>query len=251
LKDTPVKKLHDYEKKGNDHVGKLREAIASIDRKLSGKAGKEASSLSDLEKQTLKKPCRDRHVLYENSYKNGPYLVNCVRPLLRNHGYSPLEKAGDIWIYDKKPCVETSIFESMALSLVLGRRLIRHDTTISGYGAFGMSWSCQRYGPFGQLHLAYSSDFGDIIKKLMGSGYSTLFAKHLACGALPLGEVQVQETGRCTMTLLIDGSTLQAIKVGKHISFSHHSRGQQGHQHPVWNAQLYIYRGLRSPGAEG
>jgi hypothetical protein len=57
----------------------------------------------------------------------------------------------------------------------------------------------------------------------MGSGYSTLFAKHLACGALPLGEVQVQETGLRTMTILIDGSTLQAIKVGKRISFSHHS----------------------------
>jgi hypothetical protein len=62
LKDTPVKKLHDYEKKGNDHVGKLREAIASIDRKLSNKAGKEASSLkrpgeADLE-EALSGPTR-------------------------------------------------------------------------------------------------------------------------------------------------------------------------------------------------
>jgi hypothetical protein len=38
-------------------------------------------TLSDLENQALQKAYRDRHVLYEADYNDGPYLVNCVRRL--------------------------------------------------------------------------------------------------------------------------------------------------------------------------
>jgi hypothetical protein len=88
-----------------------------------------------------------------------------------------------------------------------------------------MSLSCEDFGPFGRLHIAYSNDFGDILEKPMGSGYSTLYAKHLACGALPLGRKDDSSGGRRTMTLFIDDTIRGAIQKGKILSFA-------GHSHP-------------------
>jgi hypothetical protein len=55
----------------------------------------------------------------------------------------------------------------------------------------------------------------------MGSGYSMLFAKHLACGGLPFGlEIYPDGSGGRTMILLVDGPIRQAIRNGKHLAFT-------------------------------
>jgi len=263
LQDTCFSKLHEYEKAGREHVQQLRNAITAIDEELwidvnvrvaglsepvswtskklqslfdsiwgayqgprNRKLDRRIDALSDLECQALKKAYHNRHVLYEPGYKDGPYLANCVRPMkVRVPLPAFQEKVAKVWIYDKKPCIDTSISEATALSLVLGMRLKdHHDGRVTGYGAFGMSLSCQHFGPFGRLHLAYSSDFGDILEKPMGSGYSTLFAKHLACGALPLEQETDSSGGRRTMTLFVDDKIREAIQEGNNLNFCHQSR---------------------------
>jgi hypothetical protein len=79
-----------------------------------------------------------------------------------------------------------------------------------------MSMTCVQKDGFGQLQLAYSSDFGDIIEKPMGSGYSTFFAKHLACGSLPFAAIGKQYTA----TLVVDSLIRRGIEEGKILNFS-------------------------------
>jgi hypothetical protein len=150
---------------------------------------RDGDSDSYLKNQAQKKSYLDRHVLYRPDFKDGPHLWNCVRHLEGIVPKSEVEDTNKVWIYNKKPCVETSAYELTALSLMLGMRLRggRGPSTRIGYGASGMSMMSQHTHGFGQLHVAYSSDFEDVVKKLMGSGYSMLFAKHMACGGLPLG----------------------------------------------------------------
>ncbi len=177
---------------------------------------RDGDSDSYLKNQAQKKSYLDRHVLYRPDFKDGPHLWNCVRHLEGIVPKSEVEDTNKVWIYNKKPCVETSAYELTALSLMLGMRLRggRGPSTRIGYGASGMSMMSQHTHGFGQLHVAYSSDFEDVVKKLMGSGYSMLFAKHMACGGLPLG----LNWGR-TMTLMIDDAVVRdKIKKGKRIT---------------------------------
>lgn len=122
--------------------------------------------------QAQKKSYLDRHVLYRSDFKDGPHLWNCVRHLEGIVPKSEVEDTNKVWIYNKKPCVETSAYELTALSLMLGMRLRggRDPSTSIGYGASGMSMMSQHTHGFGQLHFAYSSDFEDVVKKPMGSG---------------------------------------------------------------------------------
>jgi hypothetical protein len=166
-------------------------------------------------------PYLNRNVLYKADFEDGPHLVDCVRNLDRWTPDSTLEKANNVWIFNKKPCFDTSTHDLTALSFMLGMRLKQTpgSSTIIGKGAYGISMICQKQDAYGQLHLAYSGDFEEMLEKPMGSGYSMLFAKHHTCGALPLGLDSPDSKRRLTM--VIDRGILEnIIEVGKPIDYT-------------------------------
>ena len=122
---------------------------------------------TDLERQTQQKVYLDRHVLYEPAFRDGPYLINCVRPLDGKPLQHTVEKANNVWIYNHRPCIDTYTYGLSALAFMLGMKLDVNSPsdTIVGYGAFGMSLTCQQREEYGQLNLAYSSGSGDILEK--------------------------------------------------------------------------------------
>jgi hypothetical protein len=169
----------------------------------------------DLKNQAQENSYLDRHVLYGLDFPDGPHLWNCVRHLDRKEPKSEVEDTDKVWIYNKKPCVETSNYDLTALSLMLGMRLRdgRDRSTKIGYGASGMSMISQHAHGFGQLHFAYSSDFEDVVEKPMGSGYSMLFAKHIACGGLPFGLY----SGMTTTLMINEAVSKEVIQQGRFI----------------------------------
>jgi hypothetical protein len=78
---------------------------------------------TDLERQTQQRVYLDRHVLYEPSFRDGPYLVNCVRPLDGKTLQHTVEKANNIWIYNYNPCINTYTHDLSALVFMLGMKL--------------------------------------------------------------------------------------------------------------------------------
>jgi len=127
-----------------------------------------------------------------------------------------LNQVRTAWTLDRKPCIETSREELAALALVLGVHLKVNvfSNAVSGIGAFGTSLYAAQSGGYWKLHLVHGSRIPKHLKS-QGSGYTTLMAKHLACGSIPFADSPLWVASvYCT-----DG-VLCAIKHGKHIQDS-------------------------------
>jgi hypothetical protein len=60
-----------------------------------------------------------------------------------------------------------------------------------------------------------------MLERPMGSGYSMLFAKHLAYGCLPFGlDIYDGMSGWDTLTIAVNGNIPEAIQTGKHLDFT-------------------------------
>lgn len=152
-------------------------------------------------------------------------LVQCCRPL--NAAQSMLtageKRAGQAnrglgnvrptWPVSRKPSIQVTREELIALALVIGASIKIHEytETLTGIGAFGLSlyaipnsgsWNLGlTQGPRIPRHAATN-----------GSGYTTLMAKHLACGSIPFA----QNRG-WVKSVYLKRSVLEAIKNGKNI----------------------------------
>lgn len=88
--------------------------------------------------------------------------------------------------------IEIAAEELAALSFVLGIPIALGDnsesTDLESLGAFGISLRSHR-SPDGVHHLHFDYRQRDILQRpSKGSGYSTIFAKNLACGSLPFAQ---------------------------------------------------------------
>jgi hypothetical protein len=117
------------------------------------------------------------------------------------------------WILDSKPCIETSREELAALALVLGMQLKVNESsnTVSGIGAFGTSLYAAQTGGYWKLHLVHGSRIPKHLKS-QGSGYTTLMAKHIACGSIPFADSSLW-----VASIYCTDNVLGAIKRGNHI----------------------------------
>jgi hypothetical protein len=119
-----------------------------------------------------------------------------------------------IWIHNGKPCVEVFEGELAALSVILS--IIRpqvktvqskdqdsHDEQSKDWrGAFGTVLTSGKRGHYNTLRLVHSQrEQKDVLGG--GSGYSTVFAKHLACGCLPLGIAFTPGNQVVTFTIIV------------------------------------------------
>jgi hypothetical protein len=141
----------------------------------------------------LRKPRSDkpvRHCLFPGVLKGPPMLVCCVLPLelptSKQDKTLDLPDIRPLWIIDRKPCIEMSREELAGLALALGISLIKHkDESMSGTGPFGVHLNLVRDVTHWRLRLTHQHRQMDHEEQL-GSGYSILFAKCIACGCLPL-----------------------------------------------------------------
>ncbi|KAJ5319955.1 hypothetical protein N7508_000238 [Penicillium antarcticum] len=132
----------------------------------------------------------------QHNHMQNPMFANCLQRL---------------WIDEDKPCVEVSEEEMAALAFTLGINMKCPNYQPEGTGAFNIAMSSRVSGCLTKFRLVYSGGW-DPGSKACGSGYSTLYAKHLACGCLPfaMNDAHVQ-------TIAIDDGLYQSIKRGRPI----------------------------------
>jgi hypothetical protein len=115
-----------------------------------------------------------------------------------------------LWIVNSIPCIETSREELAGLALVMGINLVKgNEDSVSGIGPFGMHLNAKCNFLDWGLRLTYQHRQPDH-EASKGSGYSTLFAKHMACNSLPF-----KLSKDCVHYIYVDSSLLKIIGAGQ------------------------------------
>jgi len=97
------------------------------------------------------------------------------------------QKTTRIWNHQGSPAIRISKEEIATLGLILGIKIENRHKTFApeGRGGFGTCLTLNKLRGLTVLRLIQRSDHPSIINTRGGSGYSILFAKHLACGYIP------------------------------------------------------------------
>jgi hypothetical protein len=145
-----------------------------------------------------------RHCLFPGKSKGPATLVKCLLPLEKSRPTQQtkcetldLPDIRSLWLVEGKPCIEMSREELAALALALGVPLTKHaDGSISGTGPFGTHLSLVRHINHWRLRITHQHRQFDH-EAQYGSGYSTVFAKHMACSCIPLDlDNSIKDTSR-------------------------------------------------------
>jgi hypothetical protein len=200
------------------------QTIGLIDRHVLYKRWRFLAPKPSPETLKLERNEEEGKVNSENEFHQ-PLLVKSVKDLKKPDHSLHLDKRTQIlkkpwnmelqrlWIREQKPCIEVSAEDIAALSFILGIKLHCKDYLPGGIGAFGIALSSEKVDCITMLRLVYHRR--NPFRKAMGSGYSTLFAKHLACGCLPFAQYHDKLE---TQTIPIDEEVLLQIKSGKSIA---------------------------------
>lgn len=121
-----------------------------------------------------------------------------------------LTHLANAWILRGAVSLECSRGEVVALALVLGISLKINDFTqnISGIGPFGTGFDIIQDNGVWKLELIHGSRISRHSAS-RGSGYSILFAKHMAFGSLPFAENKLW-----VHSVYVNPGVLKAIKMG-------------------------------------
>lgn len=149
-------------------------------------------------------------------------LVSCIRELPDvnvdpNKRADPAQKAfiklQPVWITGNKPCIGVTREELVALALFAGMKIERsaHGLHYSGIGPFGLSIDLIHTDADWRLSLIRGSRIPRHAPSL-GSGYTLLMAKHLACGSIPF-----QRSPSWVRSVYLRDDVLSAIKAGHFI----------------------------------
>lgn len=133
------------------------------------------------------------------------YEVTYPEKSLRNSEY--------IWMRSGKPSIEISREELLALSLTLGITLQINDYTqnVRGLGPFGTGLNVVQDNGEWKLEVVHGARLTRH-KASRGSGYTSLFAKHIAFGSLPFAD-----TTDWIRSVYVNDGILKAIKRGDSI----------------------------------
>jgi hypothetical protein len=130
-----------------------------------------------------------------------------------------------LWLVKGQPCIEISREELAGFALVLGIPLTMDNdneaavTTICGTGPFGVHIRGRIVGLDWRLHLTLQHK-QVTHRPSEGSGYSTLFAKHIACGCIPFSQ-----SLSWTDTIFVDEPAFKAIRNSAYKIVPHESVG--------------------------
>jgi hypothetical protein len=112
-----------------------------------------------------------------------------------------------------KPCIEISREELLALSLTLGITLYINDFTqnVRGLGPFGTGLNIVQDNGEWKLEMVHGARLPRH-RASKGSGYTPLFAKHIAFGSLPFADAK-----NWVRSVFVNDGVLEAIKRGDSI----------------------------------
>jgi hypothetical protein len=112
-----------------------------------------------------------------------------------------------------KPCIEISREELLALSLTLGMTLQINDFTqnVRGLGPFGTGLNIVQDNGEWKLEMVHGARLPRH-EASKGSGYTPLFAKHIAFGSLPFADAK-----SWVKSVYVSGKVLGAAKQGHSI----------------------------------
>ncbi|KAF3019019.1 hypothetical protein E8E14_013258 [Neopestalotiopsis sp. 37M] len=122
-------------------------------------------------------------------------------------------KLQSAWILGNKPCIGVTREELVALALFTGMKIERsaHGLHYSGIGPFGLSIDLIHTDANWRLSLIRGSRIPRHAPSL-GSGYTLLMAKHLACGSIPF-----QCSPSWVHSIYLRDDVLSAVKAGHFI----------------------------------
>ncbi|KAK3690104.1 hypothetical protein B0T22DRAFT_423829, partial [Podospora appendiculata] len=114
-----------------------------------------------------------------------------------------------VWLVGKTPCIPVTREELVALSLVMGMPIAKSsDGHYAGIGAYGLSLDLAHTEANWKLTLVKGSRIPRHAPS-MGSGYTSLMAKHLACGSIPFAE-----GGDWIRSVYVTDAVLAAVRDG-------------------------------------
>ncbi|KAF2269054.1 hypothetical protein CC78DRAFT_575606 [Lojkania enalia] len=151
--------------------------------------------------------------------RSNPILISTFNPIL------PDESAGSSWTQDLRHAhkfegrtgISVTATELAALSIILGSPLTlaqmqrgSQEKSPQPTSVFGLSISGSPLGD-GRYHISLKQHKRSLSQlPAKGSGYSTLYAKHIAAGSLPFSL-----DSKSISSTLITRETLEAVKLGK------------------------------------
>ncbi|KAM7198696.1 hypothetical protein V8F20_006011 [Naviculisporaceae sp. PSN 640] len=162
-----------------------------------------------------------------------PTLVSCVRPLEQLYSMSTTmtgnrvkaqrrlkgdEKGQRLRIFDEVPAIKISEEDLGALCMVLGIETRGEPFLPSGRGALGHLLTSHQESGMNFLHLGYHLQKSLAHDRSAGSGYLTLFAKHLTCGCIPFGRSTTEHGITMIHTIPITPIVNDLIRRGGFIS---------------------------------
>lgn len=200
---------------------KLLEEIRDCERKEQqlGDDGKDSIKLKKTRKKLKKMRKKRSYFVDRNEYYKSPCpdLINCCRKfkVTDPNGETEDEDLGlqDIqptWLVGDRPCIATSREELAGLALILGMRLKWHAyaPSLVGVGAFATSLRAGQENGTWRLHLMQATRIPRHFRS-PGSGYTTLMAKHIACGSLPFAD-----TSRWVRSVFVTDKVIEGIRTG-------------------------------------
>ncbi|KAK1753895.1 hypothetical protein QBC47DRAFT_429294 [Echria macrotheca] len=142
----------------------------------------------------------------------------------------------EVWIHAGKPSIEVLKEELVALSLIIGFPLDVHDDFLpGGRGPYGITLTSEKIEAVTTIRLVHGPRIGSTggpkcLAK--GSGYSTLFAKHMACGSLPFAqymrhssENNNEPSTRETQSIMVTEKVRQSLEGGGSITNAQPDKG--------------------------
>lgn len=154
----------------------------------------------------------------------GPILIDShIDFKMRQHEEPWSDSFQSLRIHGGRPCIEVSEEEIAALALALGMELRsgkKRDGNFlpHGIGAFGTIMSSEKDDCLAKLKLTYHRRSMTEVKA--GSGYSILFAKHMAYGCLPFA---FDGVGNEVQTIAITKDVLECLKTGGKAIYDFHA----------------------------
>jgi len=157
-----------------------------------------------------------------------PDLASCIKKFdhwdsefIHNAGPPPVSQQEPfLWLISRQPCIRVSREELCGLALILGASLRwdQRSSTFRGEGAVGIDLSVERDQAKGFWRLRLHRIEGrPRHQPSKGSGYTPLFAKHMACGMVPFARATEIGSEKWIKTVFVSEKIYEGIKKGHDI----------------------------------
>ncbi|EAQ84486.1 predicted protein [Chaetomium globosum CBS 148.51] len=149
----------------------------------------------------------------QNQNPSFPSQQPATTPVPPRSGKRGLSRLTSTLIVRDKACISVTREELAALIIILGVALpnLESHRYVSGVGGFGLSIDINHADAAWSINIVQGSRLARHAPS-MGSGYTTLMAKHLACGSVPFAKAQ-----SWILSVYLTDEVLDALKAGSYV----------------------------------